>query len=102
MVKNPLKKIKVKKVSEEKASSEAFDFEDVKMKTPSKIKKSKTNGVSSKTPCTEIQTEKHENGFTAKPPQQQQRQQLPHGAGNLRKRLRDESKFISDVLEFIS
>jgi len=107
MVKNPLKKIKVSKDkngSPEKASNEGFDIDEVKMKTPSKIKKSKMNGVIAKTPSTEIQTEaKRENGFKAKvkPPQQQQQQQLPHGAGNLKKRLRDENKFISDVLEFM-
>jgi hypothetical protein len=108
MVKNPLKKIKVSKDkngSPEKASNEGFDIDEVKMKTPSKIKKSKMNGVISKTPSTEIQTEaKRENGFKAKvkpPQQQQQHHQLPHGAGNLKKRLRDENKFISDVLEFM-
>ena len=101
MVKNPLKKIKMPKesiMSPEKAS--AVDAESfVGKKTPSKIKKSKLNGIVKTTPSPKVASEAT-NGdsdvkVAAKP------QVHRHSVGNLKKRLLKESKFITEVLEFM-
>lgn len=98
MVKNPLKKIKIAKdKTVEKVST---DDEFVKSSSK-KIKTEKLNGsisISSDTNNTnnfdKIQTDL--NGVKH---QQQHHHHVGHG--NLKKRLREESKFIKDVLEFM-
>ena len=94
MVKNPLKKIKIAK--DKSVAVEKVSTDEEFVKTPSKkIKTAKLNGdistsVNLNNPAT-IQTDL--NGV---------KQHLHHvGHGNLKKRLREESKFIKDVLEFM-
>ena len=101
MVKNPLKKIKMPKesiMSPEKAS--AVDSESfVVKKTPSKNKKSKLNGSVTTTPGTKVPSEATNGDSEVKV---QATPQLPrHSVGNLKKRLLKESKFITEVLEFM-
>ena len=102
MVKNPLKKIKMPKesiMSPEKAS--AVDSESfVVKKTPSKNKKSKLNGSVTTTPGTKVPSEATNGDSDVKVPA---KPQLPprHSVGNLKKRLLKESKFITEVLEFM-
>ena len=95
MVKNSLKKLKVPK--EEVAPTEkSQDQPDVKL-SAKKIKKSKLNGIKAEVNDVAVAVEPRENGFESR--QQQQRRQ--HPPGNLKKRLRDENKFITDILEFM-
>jgi hypothetical protein len=95
MVKNPLKKIKIAK--DKSVSVEKVSTDDEFVKTPSKkAKKEKLNGdISNSTNInnpTTIQTDI--NGV-------KQHQHHHVGHGNLKKRLREECKFIKDVLEFM-
>jgi hypothetical protein len=89
MVKNSLKKLKMpKEVMAPDKSSEVSDHS-----FPSKMKKTKVNGVAP-------ESKKKLNGGGIREVELDRQKPL-HPHGNLKKRLRDENKFISDVLEFM-
>lgn len=94
MVKNSLKKLKVPK--EEAVSEDKSQDEPEMKKVKTKSKKSKLNGIKAEleTEVTLVSEEPRENGFEF-------RQRRQHPPGNLKKRLRDENKFISDMLDFM-
>jgi hypothetical protein len=97
MVKNPLKKIKISKesaMSPEKVSA-AVTESFIEKKTPSKSKKAKLNGMIVSKPNSEATNGVVKVEVKVNP------QARHHSVGNLKHRLREENKFISDVLEFM-
>jgi hypothetical protein len=90
MVKNSLKKLKMPK-EEVMALDKSSEVSDHSF--PSKMKKTKVNGVAP-------ESKKKLNGGGIREVELD-RQKPVHPHGNLKKRLRDENKFISDVLEFM-